>query len=1265
MVRLWYSNHLEKLVDSLVEKIRAERAESDPFAPVRIVVPNRNLATYLKFQIARRTGILANVQFEYLYSFFRDLLPDDADVELIDRRRMHAILVSAFDDPALRDNPELQPVFDYIDASPDEDGRQRRAYQLAHQVGRVFEEYTLSRTRMLQLWSSDHLFDDEPWASAEAWQRALWLEVFGPDGRLERIGDELGVAFHPLGELVQAVPVNELDLPESAHIFGLSYVARVFYGLFYRVSSLCELNIYTLNPCMEYWEDVPTGWRVPQRDNFLRRHAEHASLAFTGEADLWEYEDDVAPLRLWGRPGRDNVRLLNILTNCDFEARFVDPMGGGDTLLHRIQRDILTRHPARTTPEFAYRDDSIQLLECPTIQREVETIANAIWELKEEALERGETLRFNDIAVIVSARQRDAYQARIRSVFQNTHDIPHNIVDITAASHRRFLEAVHLLLSLPFGDFGRNELLKLLTHPNVLAHADEADRATWQRWIDELNVLYGADRGDLEDTYVKEDLFTWDQGMRRLTLGAFMASDLAGETRLWQAPNGFAYVPHEIGQQESDSAGQLVNLARGLVRDARRLIEGTRPLAEWMDIASRLVNAYLEPDSDDDTYERMRVLEELKSLGELDLTGDPISYRVAWEFIAERLGSLEISRGQYLAEGVVVSSFLPMRPIPFKVVFVTGLGEKYFPRSETRSPLDLRWAKREIGDVFSTREQDEYMFLETLISTREKFVLSYVSRDAQTGERLEPSPVVRELLFMIERGYTDAEGRDALVRTMPLRRWSAPQQPEELLPPEPVEPPEPVGAPGAVEIDEPEEAVHDAEASGRFDDDDDIAPWEVEDFGEPDDPPTVAPVERAAETADALATDLVADELSGPLPIGSRAFQPEAQAEARALALRRSLEAQLSGSQIPSRSWSDVETNLSPEARRLLRRQLGIHARPDTEPGPGQRVEITLNQMLNFLRSPLQGSAKFFLGMREETFEDPIEYEDEELETGRPLLFLMLRDVFMKHLASAHAEPRSIRDIYDEETRRLELKGDVPTGLFRDAEREKHLNLLNRWRTNLGELQVDTSRPLRAVTFGGRTVPDVEAVRAPAIDLTVPVADADVSVRLTGQTSPFDANSTSLLLVTSKLESVTDNDKARFFRGFLDMVWLIASGAGDPAIWRVALDPTGQAKQQHRRGFRTPGASEARAYLIDVASDMLSGAHSYRMPMEAVFKYKANEWLEFHKWLAQIERSKRGRYASHWGPIRNPDTYPAPVNSEELIARRFGLYFELLQGGER
>jgi exodeoxyribonuclease V gamma subunit len=95
--------------------------------------------------------------------------------------------------------------------------------------------------------------------------------------------------------------------------------------------------------------------------------------------------------------------------------------------------------------------------------------------------------------------------------------------------------------------------------------------------------------------------------------------------------------------------------------------------------------------------------------------------------------------------GVVVASLLPMRAIPFRAVFVMGLGEGQFPEEGMELGLDLRRAERRPGDV-APEERDRYAFLETLVSTRERLFLSYVARDEHTGEPHVPSSVVTELL---------------------------------------------------------------------------------------------------------------------------------------------------------------------------------------------------------------------------------------------------------------------------------------------------------------------------------------------------------------------------------------------------------------------------------------------------------------------------------------------------------------------------------------
>ena len=61
-----------------------------------------------------------------------------------------------------------------------------------------------------------------------------------------------------------------------------------------------------------------------------------------------------------------------------------------------------------------------------------------------------------------------------------------------------------------------------------------------------------------------------------------------------------------------------------------------------------------------------------------------------------------------------------------------------FPSAEGFGALDLRAGARQPGDV-TPREQDEYIFLETLLAARERLYLSYVRRDAATGERKDPS----------------------------------------------------------------------------------------------------------------------------------------------------------------------------------------------------------------------------------------------------------------------------------------------------------------------------------------------------------------------------------------------------------------------------------------------------------------------------------------------------------------------------------------------
>ena len=84
-----------------------------------------------------------------------------------------------------------------------------------------------------------------------------------------------------------------------------------------------------------------------------------------------------------------------------------------------------------------------------------------------------------------------------------------------------------------------------------------------------------------------------------------------------------------------------------------------------------------------------------------------------------------------------------------------------FPSAQGFGALDLRGAAPapQPGDV-TPREQDEYVFLETLLSARERLTLSYVARDATTGERKDPSSTLLALRDVLGAGT----GGDELLR---------------------------------------------------------------------------------------------------------------------------------------------------------------------------------------------------------------------------------------------------------------------------------------------------------------------------------------------------------------------------------------------------------------------------------------------------------------------------------------------------------------------
>lgn len=751
MIYLFYSNHLEALINPLSQFLR----RSDPFVPASVTVPNRNLQMWLNFQLAKKLGIACNIRFQRLDEALLGLMASEGE-GLLSHNMLRMMIIRQLSVYEKEDGEGLAHLKRYLSSSDETDARVRK-FQLAGRLTDLFREYAFSRMEMTQAWEQDRAWFDED-HPLEIWQRRLWRDLFGETGLVARRNQTEN--RRPLSTLT-ALNLDGAELRRPLHVFGVSYISRFHQQALKSLSRKGDIYLYVLNPCRMFWEDLKTlkearqTWTIPEE-------------AFAcGELDMPEENPF---LQAWGKPGREYMRLLNDACDWDFQDVFVEVRE--NSLLNLMQSHILNRGAPPVEPLNLPPDFSLKVLGCPSPRREAEVVAGTIWAL----LLEDPNLTMRDIAVIVT--DMGAYQTEIESAFKRMHDLRFNLVDGKTGRASRLIDAVLLLLELAESRFDRETVFRLYRHPNFQARFPNANPEDWLKIADDLAIFHGRSHQS-QEAWLDKDLYNWDQGFKRMLLGAYIHEE---DHPVFKSAV-HEYLVYPMNESDSADAHLFYTLTQSLLVDTGDMPNLKLSAEAWSDYFRELMTTYLAPcDGEDADFERVcRAASGLAELGEaLEQETDPIPYTYVKSFIVTELRKLTPFYGQYLADGVTVSSFMPMRPIPFKVIFIMGLDEGRFPNAASGDALDLRWVgqssktsngatvfrERHIGDV-TERERDRYMFLETVISARERLILSYTDRNEKTGDPLNPSSVLAETLYWTRRYCPDFE-----IYAHPLKSYS-------------------------------------------------------------------------------------------------------------------------------------------------------------------------------------------------------------------------------------------------------------------------------------------------------------------------------------------------------------------------------------------------------------------------------------------------------------------------------------------------------------
>ncbi|MBN2125680.1 MAG: exodeoxyribonuclease V subunit gamma, partial [Deltaproteobacteria bacterium] len=219
--------------------------------------------------------------------------------------------------------------------------------------------------------------------------------------------------------------------------------------------------------------------------------------------------------------------------------------------------------------------------------------------------------------------------------------------------------------------------------------------------------------------------------------------------------------------------GNFVECARRLFTRVASLGE-KRSLPEWSQTLTETLEAFFQPDEDREKEIQVlrRTLQGLAALCDPGLSGfsERVDIHAVASFLRHSLERQGFGRG-YITGGVTFCAMLPMRSIPFRVICLVGMNGDAYPRQGAPPSFDLMALHPRPGDR-SRRNDDRYLFLEALLSARERLHISYVGQDVRDNTPIPPSVLVSEFLDYIGEGFA-LPGGDIIGHVMTGHRLQA------------------------------------------------------------------------------------------------------------------------------------------------------------------------------------------------------------------------------------------------------------------------------------------------------------------------------------------------------------------------------------------------------------------------------------------------------------------------------------------------------------
>lgn len=725
-LNLYTSNRLEILAEKLAGIL--SHPLSSPMEPEIIVVQSKGMERWISMELAQRLGIAANIRFPFPNAFIYEMIgkvipgipdPSPFDAEIMTWKIMNLL-------PSCMLLPGFETIRNYLKTP----GYDLKCYQLAERIADTLDQYLLYRPEMMLQWQQ---------GKENHWQAILWRKLIQGNEDLHRAA----LARRFIAAL-EKIPGQVNGFPRRIAVFGISALPRFHVQIFHAIARFTEINFFILNPCQEYWSDILT-------DREAKRITDRA-LTPRDDTDKLHLERGNPLLASMGKLGKDFFDLILEFDPQQFEC-FAAP--GNPNLLATIQSDILSLIDPETQGEkrlIDQNDASILVHSCHSPMREIEVLHDQLLNL----FQQNPDLLPKDILVMTP--DIETYAPYIQAVFDLPENdpkrIPFSIADRSVRSEGEIVGTFMAIVDLAGSRFAASQVMAILENESVHQkfQLSGSDLELIRQWIQDTRIRWGIDaknRGEFGLPEFSEN--TWRAGLERLLLGYAMPG---------QNENLFAGILPYDNIEGSDTIvlGKLLDVVDQLFKTAQ-LINRSKKLSDWTGFLFNMLDSFFAPDDEQTSEFQMigQAIHELAKMEDLADFDEKVDIKIIKSHLNRHFEKSGFGYG-FISGSVTFCAMLPMRSIPAKVICLVGMSGDSYPRQAKQLGFDLIAKHPQPGDR-SLRNDDRYLFLEALLSAREKLVISYVGQSIQDNSVIPPSVLVSELLDYIEKSF-QIEGKN-------------------------------------------------------------------------------------------------------------------------------------------------------------------------------------------------------------------------------------------------------------------------------------------------------------------------------------------------------------------------------------------------------------------------------------------------------------------------------------------------------------------------